>query len=316
VIGNDKGMEKKILITTSSFASEDPELLDEIKKEGFDCWLNPYGRTLSEAELIEVLESRRPVGMLAGTERIGEGILTRAQGFLKVISRIGVGWENVDLQTARRLGMKVFRTEKVLTQAVGELTIAMMLAALRNLIEHDRALKEGEWKKVMGSLLAGKVVGIIGYGEIGRYVGRLAMAFGAEVLYHDPYVEINEPWAKRTSLAELLAGSDIVSLHAGGREVILGEEELKACRRGVIIINTARGGLIEEGALDHLLSHGHIGYACLDVFEEEPYYGPLVRHKNVLMTPHVGSYAREARVQMERKAVENLFRGLREAGIL
>jgi D-3-phosphoglycerate dehydrogenase len=136
------------------------------------------------------------------------------------------------------------------------------------------------------------------------------------VIYYDTQ-RIRVPWAQAVSLSDLLTKADIITIHASGDEKILGPEELeKTCKEGVILVNTARGGLIDELALQNCLKEGRISFACLDVFEDEPYCGPLCSLENVILSPHIGSYAREARVLMERKAVENLLKGLHEVGVL
>jgi D-3-phosphoglycerate dehydrogenase len=303
---------KNILITTTSFASETPALLNDLRQRGLCPVSNPFGRALQESELAELLDQYRPVGMLAGTEPITRSILERSGEYLKVISRVGAGWDNVDRKAAASLDIRVYRTEGVLTQSVAELTVGMILAALRGIAGHDRSMKEGRWKKNMGALLTGKTVGLVGFGEIGRRVGSLVNAFGARVIYYDPQPAIGITWAEASSMEMLLSRSDIISLHASGKGRIIGDEELKKCRQGVILINTARGGLVDEDALSRCLSHGQVSFACLDVFEKEPYSGPLLKNENVLLTPHIGSYAREARIQMEEIAVNNLITGLKE----
>lgn len=284
--------------------------------EGMSVVFNPYGRTLREDELVSLLEEHKPIGLLAGTEKIGRGTLEKAMAYLRVISRVGVGWDNVDRASAAEFGIRLFRTEGVLTQSVAELTLGLILAALRRILAHDRAVRQNQWKKQMGGLLAGKTVGLVGFGDIGLRVGSLVRAFGATVVYHDLALRETEEWAESTTLDTLLRKADIVSLHASGNTPILGDRELKACKPGVVIVNTARGSLIDEDALYRHLVQGHIGYACLDVFAEEPYFGPLKDLENVILSPHVGSYAREARIQMEDRAVLNLLSGLEECGVL
>jgi D-3-phosphoglycerate dehydrogenase len=305
-----------ILATTSSFAREFATPRETLEGRGLKLFLNPWGRKLHPEELLELLERHQPVGLLAGTEPINREILLQAQPYLRVISRVGAGWDNVDHQTAGELGIAVFRTAGVLTQAVAELTIGMMLAALRGIPLQDRSLKGGAWQKRMGGLLQGKVVGLIGFGAIGQRVGELAQAFGSEVIYCDPQPK-SAPRAKAVSLDELLERAEIISLHVSGRQTILGAAELNALgNRGVILINTARGELVDEASLYDCLMDGGIGCACLDVFCQEPYQGPLCSLDNVILTPHVGSYALEARKLMEETAVTNLLEGLQAAGVL
>lgn len=299
-----------ILATTSSFGKSAPHILKNIQGKGFDLVVNPYRRKLTEDELQELLEKYQAVGLLAGTEPITISVLENAKSHLKVISRVGVGWDNVDKQTARNLGIQVFRTAGVLNQAVAELTLGLILSALRAIPLQDRQIRDGVWQKRMGRLLQGKVVGIIGFGSIGQCVGKLISAFDATVLYYDP-VLTNVAWAKSFSIHKLLAQSDIITIHADAQNQILGEKELLSlCKPGVIIVNTSRGSLIDEDALYKALVSEQVAFACLDVFDQEPYSGPLTQLENVIMTPHVGSYAIEARIRMEEMAVENLLKAL------
>jgi D-3-phosphoglycerate dehydrogenase len=298
---------KTILATTSSFAREFPAVLEPLESNGLSIVLNPFERKLNEEELSKLLQEYKPVGVLAGTEPITRSALDKAKNYLRVISRVGVGWENVDRDFAEQMGIRVYRTHGVLTQAVAELTIGLILSALRYISSNDRLIRQGRWQKTMGGLLYGKTVGII---------GELVTAFGAKVVYHD-LEEITVSWGQAVSLPELLTQAEIITIHASGKDKIIGQEELgKICKREVILVNTARGGLIDEAALQECLTEGRVNFACLDVFEDEPYCGPLCSLDNVILTPHIGSYAKEARVLMERTAVDNLLQGLHEIGVL
>ena len=301
-----------ILITTSSFGKESPEVFNSLSALACNPVLNPHERTLKGDELLELLQRHRPVGMLAGTEPITRDIIEESRSYLKVISRVGVGWDNVDRDAAASMGIRVYRTTGVLTQSVAELTVGLILSALRRISCHDRLVREKKWEKHMGALLERKTVGLIGFGEIGQRAGRLLAAFGAEIIFYDPQQEGKIENAKPVSLEELLNQSEIISLHASGSRTILGKEEFKQCRKGVLLVNTARGGLVDEKALEECLSDGQVGFACLDVFDNEPYSGSLIYSDKVLLTPHIGSYAREARIRMEMAAVENLLVGIKE----
>ncbi len=299
-----------ILATTSSFGKGSPQILKDLQEKGFNVVVNPYGRKLTEEELKELLNQHRPIGVLAGTEPVTDSVLKDAREYLKVISRVGVGWDNVDKQTAGNLGIQVFRTAGVLNKAVAELTLGMILSALRAIPLQDRQIRDGVWQKRMGRLLQGKVVGVIGFGSIGQCVGKLISAFDATVLYYDP-VSIAVAWARPVSIHNLLAQSDIVTIHADAQNQILGETELLSlCKPGVIIVNTSRGGLVDEKVLYQALVSERVAFACLDVFDQEPYSGHLSQLENVIMTPHIGSYAQEARIRMEEMAVENLLKAL------
>lgn len=302
----------KLLSTTTTFAKESPSLLQMISDRDFQLVVNPLNRKFDENELSDLLDEHRPVGILAGTEPITRSVLEKAQKYLRVISRVGAGWDNVDRDAAAEFGIMVFRTTGVLTQAVAELTIGLILSALRFIPLSDKLTREQKWEKHMGGLLQEKVVGIIGFGEIGRRVGELVNAFGCKVIYYDVN-PVSVSWAQPVSLRELLSQADIITLHVSGSGQILGVKEFNIISKPeVVIINTARGELIDESALYEFLLDRKNSIACLDVFQNEPYEGPLCSLDNVILTPHIGSYAREARIVMEQRAVENLFQGLEE----
>jgi len=300
---------KHILCTTTSFGTSAPGLLEKLAENNLKPVLNPFKRKLSAEELTSLVIEYQPVGLLAGTEPVTREVLESGKNCLKVVSRVGVGWDNVDKNTAARLGIQVFRTQGVLNDAVAELCLGLMLSALRKLTLHDRQLRSGVWKKHMGGLLKGKTIGILGFGSIGQQVGSLCHAFGARILYHDPAPK-KVAWAESVEKQDLIATAHIISIHADGSVALIGPEELDRCRQGVILINTARGGMIEEDALARGLLSGRVGYACLDVFDQEPYSGSLAESDRVILTPHIGSYAVEARIAMEEMAVDNLLKGL------
>ncbi|MBN2141002.1 MAG: phosphoglycerate dehydrogenase [Desulfovibrionaceae bacterium] len=298
-----------VLITTSSFAEHSAGPLSLLRDKGLCPVPNPHGRRLTEDELLALLAEHSPVGLLAGTEPLTRRVLEAGRGRLKVVSRVGVGWDNVDLDAARELGVAVLRTEGVLDRAVAELALGLILSALRMVPARDREIRRGVWNKALGALLFDKTVGLIGFGAVGRRLGEFVSALGARVVFCDPRPLAAE-FATRLSLDELLRVSEIISLHASGQERILGGPELDLCRPGLILVNTARGGLVDEDALYERLADGRVAWACLDVFEHEPYSGRLRDLDNATLTPHIGSYAREARAEMERLAVKNLLRGL------
>ncbi len=298
-----------VLATTSSFATHCPQLVEALQSHGLELVCNPFGRKLTEPELRELLQRHCPVGLLAGTEPIGRDTLEACRDTLRVVSRVGVGWDNVDKEAAAALGIKVYRTEGVLTQAVAELTLGMILSALRQIPGHTRDICGGTWKKRMGGLLAGKTVGVVGFGAIGRRVAELVQAFGAKALFCDP-VEPDACVCTACDLESIVSQADVITLHASGSCCILDAALLSRIKPGAILVNTARGGLIDEAALQEALASGRVAYACLDVFEKEPYTGPLAGLPNVVLTPHIGSYALEARILMEEAAVDNLLSGL------
>ncbi|MBI9081719.1 MAG: hydroxyacid dehydrogenase [Pseudodesulfovibrio sp.] len=298
-----------LLATTSSFGTACPEVVQIVKDAGYALETNPYGRKLTEGELLELLQKHQPVGLLAGTEPVTANVLKQASAYLKAVARVGVGWDNVAHETAAELHIPVSRTEGILDQPVAELALGMMLNALRHVSRHDRNIRAGVWKKEMGNLLAAQTVGVVGCGAIGRKVAELCRAFGARVICSD-VCTVNNSDVEQLKLNELMAEADIITVHASGSECLIGADQLALCKPKAIFVNTARGGMIDEAALAQALADGKAGYACMDVFENEPYSGPLAGLDNTILTAHIGSYSAESRIAMEMKAVENILKDL------
>lgn len=301
---------KKIAVTTTSFGTYDEQVLAPLKQKGFEIALNPHGRTLKDSEVDDVC--RDAVGMIAGTEKLSAQTLKKLTA-LKVISRCGAGMDNVDIHAAEKMGIKVFNTPDAPTLAVAELTMGLILSLLRKTTQMDREIRGGAWKKRMGNLLCGKKTGIVGFGRIGQKVGSLLQSFGAETGYYDVYAQKTPLQSTAMSMDDLLPWADIVTLHCTAQKdgrFVLGERELQRMKKGAWLVNAARGGLVDERALCAALESGHLSGAALDVFEKEPYSGRLAELDNVILTPHIGSYAKESRIEMERQSVENLLKGL------
>jgi D-3-phosphoglycerate dehydrogenase / 2-oxoglutarate reductase len=299
----------KIVVSTTSFAEFDKSPLTLCERSGYAVFLNPYRRKVKAEELVEL--AKDAVGLVAGTEELGGQVLSKLPQ-LKVISRCGAGLESVDIEAAKKLNIKVFNTPDAPTRSVAELTIALTLNLLRKVNQMDLAIRSGSWDKMMGNLLYGKKAAIIGFGRIGKAVAHLLEQLGCEVAFYDPFIEKDAGHFKRMEKDDLLSWADIVSLHAATKETILGDRELRMLKKGAWVINISRGEAIDENALYESLKSGHLSGAALDVFRQEPYGGPLKELKNVILTPHIGSYAKEARIKMEMDAVENLLKGLKE----
>lgn len=295
-----------ILATTSSFGGAAPTALSALAEAKLHVVTNPYGRKLTEDEVCALIEQHRPVGLLAGVEPLTRRVFEAAGGNLKAVARVGVGLDNVDVQACTELGIALSRTVGALDEAVAELAIGFMLDVLRHISVMDRGLRSGAFVKHMGGLLADRHVGLIGFGAIGHAVARRLVPFGCRISYVDPN-QTDESLATRRTLDELLATCDLLSLHASGTAPILTAERLARVRPGTVIINTARGELINEAALVAGLLSGHLGGAGLDVFACEPYAGPLTTTPCTVLTCHVGSYALGARRRMEMAAVRNLL---------
>ena len=301
-----------VLIAPSSFGESGSEPLELLNRAGLSYLLNPHKRKLTECELISLAAQCK--GIIAGLEAYSPTVLQQCPQ-LRCISRCGVGMDNIDIEHARTRGISTYNTPDAPTDAVAELTVGLMLALVRRITLADSRVKGGHWSKYVGSLLRGKTVGVVGYGRIGRRVVQLLEPFRTTILIHDPisFVTGDNVHIQNTSLPLLLEDSDIVTLHLSWdsqRPYLLGKEELDLMKPGSYLINVARGGIVDEKALYNKLIAGQLGGAALDVFEREPYMGDLVKLENVVLTPHIGSYAKEARLRMEVETVENLVRGL------
>ncbi len=302
----------KIFISTSSFAKFSEEPLNLIDAAGYSYELNPHGRKLKKEEVGDLV--KECVGLVAGTECLDADVIN-ALNELKVISRCGVGMDSVDLNAAADKNITVVNTPDGPTLSVAELTIGLILNLLRKTLLMDQELRDGKWEKKMGSLLAGKNVGIIGFGRIGRKVGVLLKAFGCQVAFCDPFVEESIEGYQKMELEDLLSWSNIVSIHVSVSEKIIGKSEFEKMQKGSWIVNVSRGGVVDEEALYQNLNNQHLSGAALDVFEQEPYVGPLTECDQCILTPHIGSYAKEGRIEMETDAVKNLLEELSKGGV-
>ena len=299
-----------IFISTTTFAEYDSTPLEMLKRAGVEVHLNPHRRILIAEELVKL--AAEVEGLIAGTESLDKDTLKKLK-HLRVISRCGAGLDNVDLQAAEELGIKIYSTPDAPTKAVAELTLGLMLNCLRRISRADRSIRKGKWDKPMGELLNGRTVGIIGYGRIGKVVSKLVQALGAKVLAYDIAPISETAGAQLVSFNELFANSDIITLHISADKAkgyLINSDAIGKMKRGAYLINTSRGELVDENALYNALKSGKLAGAGVDVFEKEPYTGKLVELDNAVLTSHIGSYAKEARIEMEKQAVENLLKGL------
>jgi len=310
-------MPNKILISTSSFDISASASLKRIAEKGFEIIQNPYGRRLTEAEVGDLLK-RGMMGMIAGVEPLTRSVLMGAED-LRVISRCGIGMDSVDVIAAKEKNIWVANTPNAPGKAVAELTLGLMLDLLRHISEADRGIRANRWRQLMGKLMSEQTVGIIGYGRIGKQVAQLLKAFGTHVLIYDKYATPADPDVEFCSIDYLIAQADVVTLHVPyvpDTHYLLNEQQLNGMKKGALVINVSRGGLIDEEALLAALASGHLAGAALDCFEDEPYQGALAKLDQVILTAHMGSYAKEARVLMEQEAADNLLQGLLEQGCL
>jgi len=313
-------MTDSIFVTLSSFAEYDQGPLHLLQASGIPFAVNATGQRITTSQLIE--QGSQATALVAGVERYDAATLEQLPA-LRCISRCGVGVDAIDLNAVRARGIAVLNTPTIPAQAVAELTIAMMLSVSRNLRAQANLMGERKWVRLESHLIAGRRVGVIGLGRIGRQVVELLEPFGARLMACDPLADA--AWARAhgvslVSLAELLRDSDIVSIHAAGASDLplrLGSTELAGMKQGAILINVARGAMIDEDALHAALVSGHLAGAGLDVFVKEPYSGPLCDLPNVVLTPHSATLPVETRIAMEtecvRKALDFLAGSLPDA---
>jgi len=253
---------------------------------------------------------------------VNAGLLEHAQK-LKVIGRAGVGVDNIDLEAATRLGIAVMNTPGANAVAVAEHTFALMLALARHIVRADVTTRGGKWEKksMQGTELRGKTLGIVGLGRVGLEVARRARAFNMEMVAHDPFVSasvVRELGIKLASLDEVYAVADYLSLHVGltpQTASMINAESLKKMKKGVRLVNCARGELIDDAALAAALQSGYVAGAALDVFTEEPPKGsPLLALENVIATPHIAGSTHEAQdavgMQIARQVKDYLKDGV------
>lgn len=304
-------MVQKILITPRTFGVVDETPIRYLEEKGYEVILNPYGRLLTQEELIKLIPGVD--GIIVGLDRLDKEVL-RAAKKLKVISKYGMGIDNIDMECAASLGIQVARTPGTNNKAVAELTIGLILDVARQISYSFQNIQRGAWARSQGFELDGKILGLVGTGQIGKEVGRLAGAFGMDTLCYD--IHPDEEWAARNiaqyvSLNELLSRADVVSLHVPLYEEtrhLISIAELAMMKSTAILINTARGGVVDEKALFVALKEGRILGAGLDVFETEPPLdSPLVGLDNVVLTAHIGSHTRESIARMSWLAVENVL---------
>ena len=310
----------KVIISSRSFGKINTDAIDLLKNAGLETVINPYGRKLSEDEILNLIDDN-VVGIIAGTEKITGNIMTKAPG-LKVISRYGVGLDNVDITKAEEKGILVYNTPDTPALAVAELTLSLILNLLRKISKLDRNIRSDKWKAEMGNLLTGKTVGIVGLGRIGKSITEFLQPFNVKILVCEINPDknyISKYDLELVKIDDLLAKSDIVTLHLPSvKETnnIIGKKELKIMKENAILINTARGTLVDEEALFNAIKNKKITGAAIDAFKDEPYKGDLIKLDNVILTPHIGTATIETRIDMEREAATKLIKGLKQKRIL
>jgi len=298
---------RRIAIGPSSFAQEDQTPLKLLEHAGCEVVPNPYSRRLTQEEIVAHLDGVH--GLIAGLEPLNRTVLESASD-LKALARVGIGMTNVDQEAADALGIAVSNTPDGPVDAVAEMTLTALLAILRNLVPANDALHHGQWEKRIGRSVNGIRVLLVGYGRIGKRVGEILGGLGADWKAFDLMTDHIPDNRIESDLHTGLAWAEAVSLHASGDTCLLGSDEFAAMNEGTILLNSARGELVDEAVLCAALDTGTVAGGWFDAFAQEPYSGPLTRYPQMLLTPHMSTYTRDCRLYMERTAVENLLRDL------
>jgi D-3-phosphoglycerate dehydrogenase len=302
----------KILVTPTSLKPDsDNPALEQLRSFAGELVFNTLGRPLTADELVPLLDGC--TGCVAGLDAFTAKTLENASG-LKIISRYGAGVDNVDLATAKARGIVVCNTPGVNAQAVADLTMALLICLARKVHILDRKMRQGQWTRSTGVELYYKTIAVLGLGMVGKSVAKRAAGFSMNIIAYDPFMDAEYAKANGITVStfeECVQKADFLCLHLPLTEKtrhLISGSVMRSMKPGAIIVNTARGGLIDETAAYELLKSGHLGGLGLDVYEEEPPKIDLFSGlENVVLTPHTAAHTAEATAAMAALAVQNLI---------
>ena len=305
----------RVLIASRSFGKATPDVFDRLKGLGAEVVLNPLERAPTEADMVALIKDVDV--LISGTEPVNARVFEAANK-LKGIAKHGVGYENIDLAAAKNRNIPVAIAGGTITNSVADMTMALLLALARKIPMGDRSVKEGRWPRAVGVELKGKQLGIVGLGQIGKAVCRRAKGFEMDVIACDTYHDSDfaAQWqVQYVELDILLKTADFVSLHApGGADTrrLIDSNRLALMKPTAYLINTARGELVDEGALFEALKHGRLAGAALDVFEvEPPGANPLFGLDNFIAAPHSAGQTNEGLYAMGQITCDNAMKMLK-----
>jgi D-3-phosphoglycerate dehydrogenase / 2-oxoglutarate reductase len=298
-----------VAVTPRSFRQTPGEHHRLLDASGLEVRYPSVDRPLTEDELIALLRGCR--GAIVGLDPVSRRVLDECRP--EVVVRYGAGLDTIDLSAASRARVRVANTPGANAASVAELAIGLMFALARRVTQHNDIVRQGEWRRVIGVELAGRRLGVLGLGAIGRGVAARAAALGMEVVAHDPFAETED--VRLVSFDELLETCDVVSVHVPLSDAtthLFDAAAIERMRPGSFLINTSRGGIVDEAALADALRAGHLAGAAVDCFEAEPPdpSNPLLGLDTVIALPHCGAATTEAAVRTGVLAVEELLRGL------
>lgn len=305
----------RVVVTSRSFGQVSEEPMNLLLQEGLAVDRVNESGLLNEHQFKNLIASYD--GMIIGADLLTAAVLKDASR-LKIICKHGTGVDNIDLQKARELGIPVTNVPGMNADAVADATIGLMLDVARKLSYAARRVREGKWERIIGTDVGGKTLGILGFGAVGRRVAKRALGFGMRILVFDPFLttlpEEMEGCTKVT-LDELLSAADFVTVHvplSGETKYLLNATRMAQMKQGAILINTSRGGIVDEDALYKSILRGHLAGAGLDVLEHEPAIGnPLLELDNVTIIPHIASYSVEAINAVSMVCARNIVKALR-----
>jgi len=304
----------KALITTIPFGDKNRLPLELLEDAGIEYCINPLGKKLSESELAEMITDYEVI--IAGTEPITENVMEKAHN-LRMISRVGIGLDSVDLLAAEKRGIKVSYTPDAPAPAVAELTMSFILSLLRSVHVSNSQMHQGQWHRFFGRRIAEVTVGVIGLGRIGGRVLRRTKSFGTPRILVNDLARNNEidrefkvEWVSKE---DIYKQADVITLHlplTKKTKHMIRRKHLEMMKPNAMLINTSRGGIIHEDDLFDVMQSGHLSGAAIDVFEKEPYSGKLQEIERCLLTSHMGSMSVDCRVRMEYEATSEAIRFL------
>ncbi|MDX2470046.1 MAG: phosphoglycerate dehydrogenase [SAR324 cluster bacterium] len=306
----------QVFISTFPFGKYDRAALTLLEEAGVDFAANPFDRKLTPEELCDLALDAEV--LIASTEDL-TSLITKSTK-LKAIVRVGIGLDSVPLNLCKEKSIQVAYTPDAVTEGVGEVTVASMISLSRKLNEADRQMRRGEWNRLTGLRLGKSKVGIIGFGRVGTLVYRLMQPFGSGGIYINDITETAKDnyqsfltscpsqWATKE---EIYKECDIITVHTPLNDKtkdLITKKELAMMKPNALLINYARGGIINEADLYDALKSGQIAGAAIDCFEKEPYKGPLTELDNILLTQHMGSCAFDIRFEMETQSAKEAIR--------
>lgn len=303
------------VVVGSRARSRSKEAMEILEKNGYILELNPFDRTMTEDELIERIKGAS--ALVAGSDKVTKRVLEAGSPTLKIVAKQGVGYNTIDIEAAKELGIAVTITPGANSKSVADLTMGLILNAARNISGMDRAIRNNEWYRYTGCELNNKIIGIVGMGHIGGEVAKRAYAFGMKILAYDIYPRqdfIEKYNVTYVSLEKLFKQSDVITLHAPAikaTENMINRDSLNLMKSTAILVNAARGELINEEDLYEALKNKKIGFAALDVYKNEPLKNSkLTDLENIVFTAHAGAYTKSAIIGAGVIASEEIVRVL------